>query len=38
MPKIQTSKLTFKMSQLFWTPSMSICAKLRDLGIEGLRD
>ncbi len=26
------------MSQLFWTLSMSICAKLRDLGIEGLKD
>jgi len=26
------------MSQLFWTLSISICAKLRDLGIEGLKD
>jgi len=26
------------MSQLFWTLSMFICAKLRDLGIEGLKD
>jgi hypothetical protein len=26
------------MSQLFWTRSMTICAKLRNLGIEGLKD
>ncbi len=25
------------MRQLFWTLSMSICAELRDLGIEGLK-
>jgi hypothetical protein len=26
------------MSQLFWTLSMFICTKLRELGIEGLKD
>jgi hypothetical protein len=36
--RFQISYLTFKMSQLFWTRSMSIYAKLRDLGIEGLGD
>jgi hypothetical protein len=26
------------MSQLFWTRSITICAKYRNLGIEGLKD
>ena len=36
--EFQISSLTFIMSQLFWTLFMSIGDKLRDLGIEGLKD